>query len=43
MIANHTKELQSLIKDCEHTVCFDTEGHPYNVRECVACGHTSLL
>lgn len=35
--------IDDLTKDCPHTVCYDEPGMPYNVRHCVACGHTSLL
>ena len=38
-----TAEIKKITKDCDHPVCYDTAGHPYDVRHCVICGHTSLI
>lgn len=42
-IKNAEAELKELNKDCAHIVCYDTAGHPYDVRHCVSCGGTSLI
>ena len=37
------EELGLINSSCEHVVCHDEGGHPYNIRICLACGETSLL
>ena len=38
-----TKRRKSLTEGCKHEVSWDEPGHPFDVRRCVKCGHTSLL
>jgi hypothetical protein len=42
-IAELTKRKKTLTAGCKHEVSWDEPGHPYDVRHCVKCGHTSLL
>jgi len=43
VIAKNQMILDSIRRNCSHTVCYDVEGYPYNVRHCVACGDSFLL
>lgn len=35
--------LKNLSANCDHKIFYDEPGHPYDVRHCPICGHTSLI
>lgn len=36
-------ELEAISKECKHLACVDTDGFPYTIRDCVACGYGTVL
>ena len=36
-------EIKKIEESCDHSVMYDTPGWPYDIRTCVACGHSSFI
>jgi len=43
LIKHATLKMDKIFKECKHEVCYDVAGHPYDIRHCVICGHTSII
>lgn len=42
-IAQAEIAIKRFTASCDHKIFYDEPGHPYDVRHCPICGHTSLI
>ena len=43
VIEEVSAQRKALTNGCKHPVCWDEEGHPYDIRKCLRCGHEDLI